>query len=157
MTKYKIKLKDNKIEDSSTSRYSLNTYPKVLGYVVEKVDRRNDYTLDHFSTFKKCEDALKEMGRLNKSNKDKNVYYDIAEVDENSELASELTEVSIDDAFEHTMKIKKSDIDEEYFKNALKSDYKDDIRYVKEDSQYIYVYGDPNIVNYLEFESSKEL
>ena len=89
MTKYKIKLKDNKIEDSSTSRYSLNTYPKVLGYVVEKVDRRNDYTLDHFSTFKKCEDALKEMGRLNKSNKDKNVYYDIAEVDENSELASE--------------------------------------------------------------------
>jgi len=60
----------------------------------------------------------------------------------------------VKDAFEHTMKIKKSEIDVNYFKKALKSSVYNDIKFVKEDSQYIYVYGDPNNVNYLEFESS---
>lgn len=60
------------------------------------------------------------------------------------------------DAFEHTMKIKKSEIDVDYFKKALKSSDYNDIKFVKEDSQYIYVYGDPNNVNYLEFESIKD-
>lgn len=59
---------------------------------------------------------------------------------------------NVDDMFEHTMKIKKSDVDVNYLKKALK-EYKD-ITFVKEDSQYIYLYGDPNDVNYLEFESS---
>ena len=57
------------------------------------------------------------------------------------------------DMFEHTMKIKKSDVDVNYLKKALKEVY-NNIRFVKEDSQYIYLYGDPNDVNYLEFESS---
>lgn len=93
--------KSKKIRESFNSRYSLNSYPEVLGYVVVKVDRRSDYTLDYFSTFKQRGDALKEMDRLNSSNKDRSVYYDIAEVDENSELASELKEdTSLETSFE---------------------------------------------------------
>ena len=53
--------------------------------------------------------------------------------------------------FEKIHKIKKSDIDVKFFKKICKED---GLKIVKENEDYIFVYGDPNEVNFNEFNAS---
>lgn len=53
--------------------------------------------------------------------------------------------------FEKIHKIKKSDIDVKLFKEICKEE---GLKIVKENEDYIFVYGDPNEVNFFEFNAS---
>lgn len=149
-----------------TSLAALTQYMKSNGFTLKdsfmkdasKIDKLFDYIVGN--NIDLVIDVYNNRYKIN----NRNDYYDVksyaneirytGKFDDGSMTFQYVEDSTMNDTFERTMKIKKSDIDVDYFKKALKSNDYNDIRFVKEDAQYIYVYGDPNDINYLEFESS---
>lgn len=149
-----------------TSLAALTQYMKRNGFTLKdsftkdtsKIDKLLDYIVGN--NIDLVIDVYNNRYKIN----NRNDYYDIkayakkigytGKFDDGSMSFQYVEDSKMNDTFERIMKIKKSDIDIDYFKKALKSNDYNDVRFVKEDAQYIYVYGDPNDVNYLEFESS---